>query len=98
MAEIRWTPQASADFEAAVNYIALDAPSFACLFAIKTMDSIDRLRDFPKLGRVIPERNDPYYREVIQGNYRIFYRLVDDVVEVLALHPCAMLFPDTDLS
>ena len=35
----------------------------------------DRLEEFPKSGRVIPEINDDSYRALIYGAYRIMYRI-----------------------
>jgi plasmid stabilization system protein ParE len=43
MVEIRWTEQAADDLEFATQYIAVDSPHFASLFAIKIVSSIDRL-------------------------------------------------------
>ncbi len=32
------------------------------------------------MGRVIPEINRDTYRELLEGNYRIMYELLDDIV------------------
>lgn len=36
------------------------------------------LKQFPKLGRMIPEMQEEKYRELIEGNYRIMYEMLDD--------------------
>ena len=46
---------------------------------------VEDIASFPKIGRVVPEYNDPNLRERIYGNYRIVYRLKDDVVEIAAI-------------
>ena len=41
----------------------------------------------PKLGRIVPEKNDDTIRELIEGNYRIIYEVKrDDSVEILVVH------------
>jgi plasmid stabilization system protein ParE len=37
--------------------------------------------------RIVPELEDPRFREVIYGNYRIVYRIIgtDDDIEILAV-------------
>ena len=38
------------------------------------------------LGRVVPEAQDPELRELIEGNYRIVYRIVSqDLVSVIRI-------------
>ncbi len=46
---------------------------------------VDQLENFPELGRVVPERNQPNIREIIVKNYRIVYRVdqTKKAVEIL---------------
>ena len=41
----------------------------------------------PRCGRIVPELDDPGFREVIYGNYRIVYRIIGtyDDIEILAV-------------
>ena len=40
----------------------------------------------PRCGRIVPELDDPRFREVIYGNYRIVYRIIGaDDIEILAV-------------
>ena len=41
---------------------------------------MDILKQFPKVGRVIPEMQEERYRELIEGNYRLMYEMLDDEV------------------
>jgi plasmid stabilization system protein ParE len=41
---------------------------------------VDRLVDHPRSGRIVPELGQETLRELVLGNYRIIYRLLDDVV------------------
>ncbi len=91
MAEIRWTPQASKDLESIADFIAKDSPYYARLFVIDVLEIVDRLSDFPKSGRIVPELNDPIIREIILGNYRIVYRLRKETAEILTVYHGAKL-------
>ncbi len=85
MAEVRWTPQAADDLAAITNFIAPDSPYYASLFAIDVIRAVERLQAFPRSGRVVPEAQMPDIREIVLGNYRIVYRIQDDVVIVLTV-------------
>ena len=86
MAEVRWTQQAAEDLESIAEFIAEDSPHYARLFVINILQAINRLIDFPRSGRIVPEVNDPVIREIILGNYRIVYRIRDEIVEILTVY------------
>lgn len=86
MAEVRWTPQAADDLESITDFIAADSPHFAKLFALDVVAAVERLKDFPKSGRIVPELKDSGIREIVLGNYRIVYRLKKEVVEILTIY------------
>ena len=91
MAEIRWTQQAADDLEAIAKFIASDSPQYAKLFVIDVLRAIERLEDFPRCGRMVPESGKPTIREIILGNYRIVYRHSKNIVELLAIYHGARL-------
>jgi plasmid stabilization system protein ParE len=39
------------------------------------MAQMDKLQDFPEIGRQVPEQRNPNIREVIVPPYRVIYRL-----------------------
>jgi toxin ParE1/3/4 len=86
VAEVRWTQQALGDLEATSEFIARDSSHYASLFVLDVLAAVERLERFPKSGRIVPEKNEPKIREIILGNYRIVYRLRNDIVEILTLH------------
>ena len=86
MAQVRWTPQAVDDLEAICLFIARDAPSVAAVFAQRAFDVADRLVRFPESGRIVPEINNPSFREIILGNYRLIYRIRSGDVQILTVH------------
>lgn len=95
MAEVRWTPQASDDLEAIAEFISLDSPHYASIFVLDVFQAVERLELCPDSGRIVPEINERFIRELILGNYRIVYRTTATAVEVLTVYHSARLFtPD----
>jgi plasmid stabilization system protein ParE len=52
---ILWSPQALSDLESIRDYIAHDSPRYAELVLRRLVAAVDRLEEFPKSGRVVPE-------------------------------------------
>jgi len=80
MAKVIWAPSALKDIAGVADYIADDSPEMAALFVRRLVEAAERLQDFPRSGRVIPEIGHSDCREVIYGAYRIMYRLEADEV------------------
>ena len=98
MVEVRWTPEAAGDLEAITNFIAKDSPYYARLFVIDVLEAVDRLFDFPRSGRVVPELKNPVIREIILGNYRLVYRLRKQAVEILTGYHGTKLFNSSQIN
>jgi len=82
---IKWSPRAASHFEGICDYIAKDSKYYAVLFAKKVIAIVKSLPEFPKTGRIVPEYNDENLREKIYGNYRIVYRIKEEVIEIAAI-------------
>jgi toxin ParE1/3/4 len=98
MAQVRWTPQAADDLDAITEFISQDSLHYATLFVLDVLQAVDRLSEFPKLGRVVPEIGDPSIREIILGNYRIIYRFHKNVAEILTVFHGSRLFDPSRLN
>ena len=83
--KVRWTPRALDDLKAIARYIAEDDPVAARAFAARLKDRAESVAQFPMRGRVMPEMGRADVRELIEGNYRIVYRVLDDACDVLTL-------------
>lgn len=81
--KITWSPLAVEQVRDIVSYIALDKPSAAEKWAEKIFNSVERLIDFPDSGRVVPEINRNEIREVVQGNYRVIYKVEEKEIFIL---------------
>ena len=91
MTRVIWAPQAVEDVEAIRAYVARDSPHYADLVVERIVAAVARLEDHPLSGRVVPEVGDEAIRELIRGNYRIVYRLKQDVVEIVTVFHGARL-------
>lgn len=85
---IYWSNAARADLVEIVEYIAKDSPQTA----LKDLDELEKetkkLSRFPNSGRIIPElkKHNVYkYRELIHAPWRIFYRMEETNVFILAV-------------
>ena len=89
MAQINWTKKSLKDLKAINDFISLDSTFYAARFISKIIKRVDQLLYFPESGRMVPEKNIPEIRELIEGNYRIFYRLRKGSVTILRIHNAA---------
>jgi len=83
---IRWTPSAEQDLVQIVEYIFNSSPVNAEAEFKLIKSEAERLRDFPKVGRIIPELEAMgifHFRELIVPPWRIWYR--EDIEEIFVL-------------
>ncbi len=73
MATLKWRPQALNDLEAIEAYYEEVAPNYASLLVQEILEQADKLENFPRMGRIVPEIGDDAIREVIYRDYRIIY-------------------------
>jgi len=83
--KIKWSPRAASNLEKICDYIAKDSEYYAILFAKKVTAIVKAIPQFPKSGRIVPEYEDENLREKFYENYRIVYRLKEELVEIVAI-------------
>ena len=86
MAKITWTNKAIKDLRSISDFISIDSKLYATRFIYRLINRADQLIDFPESGRVVPEKEDPTIRELIEGTYRIFYKFQKNKVIILRIH------------
>jgi toxin ParE1/3/4 len=80
MRVIRWTTEASDQFEAAVKRIQQDNPTAARNVAQAVIDRIEQLATLPGLGRPGEVKGT---RELVNPPYVVVYRSTEEIVEIL---------------
>ena len=83
--KITWSPLAVEQVRDIASYIALDKPAVAIQWAEKIFDCVEILLNFPKSGRIVSEINRKEIRELIQGSYRIIYKIKPKEILVLVV-------------
>ncbi len=92
MVEIIWTDNAIQDLNDIGEFISKDSVRYAEITVDKLFYSVDMLIAHPSAGRVVPESEDETIRELIRGNYRAVYQLIDDFrIDILTVNNCARL-------
>jgi plasmid stabilization system protein ParE len=64
------------------------------VYARKIVESVSRLKDNPKSGRIVPEFEIETIREIIVGNYRIIYLSSEELIQIIAVIHGARLLDD----
>ena len=85
MATVLWTVGAGADLRDIFAFLRRDSEVYASVLTARIFDALERLAEYPYLGRMVPEYQDETIREVIVGNYRVVYRVRGQLVGVIAL-------------
>ena len=92
--KIIFSPQALADLEAAVRFIAEENPDAAARVGNALIDRVAVLENFPLLGSLYPKR--PGVRKLVSRPYIIFYRFrkQENSVDILRYWHGAQQQPD----
>jgi toxin ParE1/3/4 len=83
---IEWSRRARTDVQDLKAYIAKDSPHYAQRFTERVIASVEKLTEFPKIGRPVSEaegRDD--VRELIYQGYRIIYLTQPDRVFIVTI-------------
>lgn len=87
MATVRWTLDAHEDLPFIHEYFSQFATDVAARLSADLQTATERLASFPRLGRVVPEFEVEWLRELTHGDYRIMYEHRPELDEVWILAP-----------
>ncbi len=82
---ILWTATAVGHLAAIYEYISQTSPFYADRMVQRILARGPQLTTFPDSGRAVPEVGRSDIREVIEGPYRVIYRVTASQVAVLAV-------------
>ena len=85
MVEIEWSPSAQDELNKILDYIAQDSVEYALTFYDQVHEKVHNLSIFPKMGRKLPDLEDPNIRELIFKNYRVIYRILEDKIQIIRI-------------
>ena len=93
MVQLNWTLLARNDLKAIFEYISKDSKKYAKLEILKIKSRTQILNVQPLIGKEVIESGNIDVRELVEGNYRIIYKMVDnDRIDILIIHHCSRNF------
>jgi len=92
MVEVIWTQNATDEIVRIAEYLERYSEYYASMIVKRLYEKVAVLKQFPKLGRVISEMQEDQYRELIEGNYRIMYEILDEEIILIQRVPHSSRF------
>jgi addiction module RelE/StbE family toxin len=90
MVQIKWLNNAKLDLKEIYEYISADSKRYARLQVEKIKNSTEVIKTYPKIGKIVEELEKPNIRELVEGNYRVIYRIVNPkTIHILLVHHAA---------
>lgn len=87
MVQINWTVQAKNDLQHIAEYISKDSKKYAKLQVLKIIARTGILKTQIYSGKIVEEIDQQNIRELIEGNYRIIYKIVNPKrLDILTVH------------
>jgi plasmid stabilization system protein ParE len=94
---VRWTEQAFARLADIEDCVAAGRPAAARRLSARLAHRASTLARNPRIGRLVPELPGTELRELIEGHYRIVYRVRPRAVEILTVFEGHRLLPLADI-
>jgi len=82
---VTWSPEAIEDLESIADYISRDSAFYARAVVTKILEVARNIKDFPWLGRVVPELGDDKIRERFVYSYRVVYHIEGNRILIVAV-------------
>lgn len=93
--QVYLTPSARQSLRDVTSYIERFSVPAAKRTRARILGRLRQLSEHPESGRIVPEYEVRAVRELIEGPYRVWYRLGNDRIEVLAiLHGARQILDD----
>ncbi|MFH1258457.1 MAG: type II toxin-antitoxin system RelE/ParE family toxin [Elusimicrobiota bacterium] len=87
--DVFWTKSARDDLEGIINYIAQNSSLDVALLILERVEKrVQDLKELPFRGRIVGELEEygiMLYREIVENPWRIFYRIREKNVYILAI-------------
>jgi len=98
MVKVVWTEVSVEDLREIFDYISKNSFHYARITVDRIYKRADRISINPRIGRIIPEIDSDEVRELIIGNYRLIYYIVNDGrVDILRIYHSARSLTENNL-
>ncbi len=96
--KIIWSPTARTKTKEILEYVAKDNPDAALVLIDQFESKIEKLKENPESGRVLPElKNDKIREIVVHKNYGFIYEINPDTIEILTIRHFRQNFSSSKL-
>lgn len=82
---VTWSPEALEDLESIAEYIERDSLFYAQSVVSKILGASRNIKEFPLIGRVVPELGDESIRERFIYSYRLVYQMRQQNILIVAV-------------
>jgi toxin ParE1/3/4 len=89
---VEWTARARTALEDAIAYIASDSAASAERLLLRILEAASSLSELAERGRIVPELEEKFVRELIIPPYRLVYEYDESSVWILTLLHTAQEF------
>ncbi len=84
--KIRFSPESVDDLHRVVEFVEVKNPFAARRLAVNLQESIDKLKQFPKIGLPVLKASDPEtIRDLYIDDYTVRYLIADEIVYILRI-------------
>jgi plasmid stabilization system protein ParE len=83
--KITWAPRAKRRAGEYGEHIAQDNEEAAYAWLVGIFEEVERLKDFPEQGRVVPELGRPDVREIFYMSHRIIYKVGSRRIRIVTI-------------
>ena len=80
-----WEDRAKEQARDIYGYLYDGSPTYAASWADEVERKLDNLLAFPEMGRIVPEFNISFIREVFAGQYRVVYTFQNKLIIVVTV-------------
>jgi addiction module RelE/StbE family toxin len=95
--KVVWTEQALVRLTEIQDFIARANREAAKRLVHRIAERGEELSNFPEMGRVVPEAPGTGLREIIEGRYRIVYRIQAQGIQIVTVFEGHRQFPAKDV-
>lgn len=83
--KIIWTEEAKEELKEILDYQLEESFAYASDWSEDVEKKLDLLSKFPEMGRIVPEKELSFFREIFAGNYRIIYTFLNQTITIMAV-------------
>ncbi len=81
--QIVWSREANRDIDEIFYAMTIYSDEYAQNWADELYKRLQLLEQFPEMGRIVPEKEINFLREIIVGKYRIIYLVFDNQIRIV---------------